>query len=81
MVWATLLSAIYLTADFMKGAYHGISFCLHQLPRDIVYPWRFSLLERFFSCFDLFPQDWVIISVGYQWDSQHLRVTWLYTSA
>ena len=31
----------------MQGAYHGISSCLNQLPRDIVYPWRFSLLERF----------------------------------
>ena len=44
----------------MQGAYHGISSCLNKLPRDIVYPWRFSLLKRFHSCFDLFRQDWVV---------------------
>ena len=52
-----------LIADFMQGTYHGISSYLYQLSRDIVYPWRFSLLERFHSCFDLFPQDWVVVSV------------------
>ena len=55
----------YLIADFMEGTYHGISSRLYQLPRDIVYPWRISLVERFLSCFDLFQQDWVVISVGY----------------
>ena len=54
-----------LISDFMQGTYHGISSCLYQLSRGIVYPWRFSLLERFHSCFDLFPQDWVVINVGY----------------
>ena len=61
---------------FMQGTYHGISSRLYQLPWDIVYLWRFSLLERFYSCFDLLPQDWVFVSVGNLWDSQHLRVTY-----
>ena len=53
-----------LIANFMQGTYHGISSCLYQLFWDIVYPWRFSLLERFHSCFDLLRQDWVVVSVG-----------------
>ena len=61
MVWATRLYP-YLIADFMQGTYHGISSHLCQLPRDIVYPWGFSLVERFLSCLDLFQQDWVVIS-------------------
>ena len=69
--WYGPLSCLtYLIADFMQGAYHCISSCLNQLPRDIGYPWRFSLLKRFHRCFDLFAQDWVVISVGYWWDNQ-----------
>ena len=32
-------------------------------------------LQRFHSCFDLFPQDWVVISVSCRWDNQLFRVT------
>ena len=74
--WYGSLSCLpNVIADFMQGSYHGTSSCLYQLSRDIVYSRRFSLLERFHSCFDLFPQDWVVVSVGKYWDSQHLRVT------
>jgi len=41
----------------MQGAYHGVSSCLNQLPRDIVYPWRFFLLERF-HCVSWVNKGW-----------------------
>ena len=63
--WYGSLSCLpNVIADFMQDSYHGTSSCLYQLSRDIVYSRRFSLLERFHSCFDLFPQDWVVVSVG-----------------
>ena len=74
--YGSLACLPYLIADFIQGTYHGISSRLYQLPRDIVYPCRISLVEWFLSCFDLFQQDWVVISVGYWWDIQHLRVTY-----
>ena len=62
-LWYGPLSCLpYLIADFTQGTHHGISSCLYQLSQDIVYPLRFSLLERFHSCFDLFPQDWLATS-------------------
>ena len=45
-----------LIADFMQGTYHGISSCLYQLFRILSIPGDFP--------FDLFPQDWVVVSVG-----------------
>ena len=62
--YGPLSCLLHRIADFMQGTYHGISSCLYQLSRDIVYLLRLSLLERFHSCFDLFAQDWVVVSVG-----------------